>query len=74
MSEAVPAPDLRIISTGADADEVAAVTAVVTEALGELAAGLEVGGAPRVSAWQRSQRGVRGVLVPGAGAWRSFSG
>ncbi|RII86255.1 acyl-CoA carboxylase subunit epsilon, partial [Clavibacter michiganensis subsp. insidiosus] len=25
-------------------------------------------------AWQRSQRGVRGTLVPGPGRWRGFSG
>jgi hypothetical protein len=69
-----PAPDLRIVSTGADAEEVAAVSAVLTAALQQLAADLEVSGGPRVSAWQRSTRSVRGTLSPGPGAWRSFSG
>ena len=67
-------PDLRIVSSGADPDDVAAVSAVVQAALDELAAGLEVEGGVGQSAWQRSQRGVRGTITPGAGAWRSFSG
>ncbi|MWJ40476.1 acyl-CoA carboxylase subunit epsilon, partial [Clavibacter michiganensis subsp. michiganensis] len=28
----------------------------------------------QVDAWQRSQRSVRGTLVPGPGRWRGFSG
>ncbi|MBC7591349.1 MAG: acyl-CoA carboxylase subunit epsilon [Salinibacterium sp.] len=64
--------DLRIVSTGVSAEEIAAVTAVLQGALDELADDLAVRGEARVSAWQRSQRSVRRPLVPGA--WRSFSG
>ncbi len=67
-------PDLRIVSAGAQPDEVAAVTAVLRGALDELAAGLEVDGEPTVSAWRRSQRPIRAPITPGRGAWRSFAG
>jgi Acyl-CoA carboxylase epsilon subunit len=66
-------PDLRIVSRGATDEEVAAVTAVLRGALEELSAAHEADAAPVVSAWQRSQRPVRGALAPGAGAWRSFT-
>jgi hypothetical protein len=69
-----PAADLRIVSTGASTEEVAAVTAVLTAALQELADDLGAAGAPRVSAWQRSQRPVRAQITPGPGSWRGFSG
>ena len=66
--------DLVVISGTPDAEELAAVTAVLTGVLAELAAeqGRRELAAP--SAWARSQRSVRGPLRPGAGAWRSFSG
>ncbi|TXN28262.1 acyl-CoA carboxylase subunit epsilon [Lacisediminihabitans profunda] len=55
--------------------ELAAVTAVITAMLDEAQddddSRLARGGQ---SAWQRSQRQLRGTLVPGYGAWRSFSG
>ena len=66
--------DLRIVSPGATPEEIAAVTAVIQGALGELADDMAVDDATRVSAWQRSQRGVRSAVVPGAGMWRDFSG
>ena len=69
-----PAPDLRIVSTGASTEEVAAVTAVLTAALQELADDLGAAGAPRISAWQHSQRPIRTPITPGPGAWRGFSG
>lgn len=65
---------IRIVSHGADAADVAAVTAVLTAALDELAAAQAAEGGVTVSAWQRSQRQLRTPLTPGAGAWRSFSG
>lgn len=68
-----PTPDLRVLTPGLSAEEIAAVTAVLRGALDELAASAETE-APRVSAWQKSQRGLRRPLSPGAGAWRSFSG
>lgn len=65
---------IRIVSTGADAADVAAVTAVLTAALDELAASHAADAATPISAWQRGQRQLRTPLVPGPGAWRSFSG
>ena len=53
--------------------ELAAVTAVITSMIEDLEDDQRAEG-PRVSAWQRSQRGVRAPMNPGAGAWRSFSG
>ena len=68
------APDIRIISGNPDAEEIAALTAVLTGVLEELAdeRGREL--AVGTTAWQRSQRSLRGQLAPGHGAWRSFSG
>ncbi|CAN5209564.1 hypothetical protein BH11ACT4_BH11ACT4_01770 [soil metagenome] len=65
-------PDLRIVSSGATAQDVAAVTAVVRGALAQLSADLDGKTPSGVSAWQRSQRPIRGTITPGAGAWRSF--
>ena len=74
MSETPAAPNLRVISNGATAEDIAAVTAVVTGALEELADAIAVESGPTVSAWQRSQRPMRGAVTHGAGTWRSFSG
>jgi hypothetical protein len=55
--------------------ELAAVTSVIASMLDEARDDDESrvarGGQ---SAWQRSQRQLRGALVPGYGAWRGFSG
>ena len=66
--------DIAVISGRPDADELAAVTAVLAEVLDELAAeqGRREHAGP--SAWARSQRGIRPPIQPGHGAWRSFSG
>jgi hypothetical protein len=66
--------DLAIISGNPDTEELAALTAVLTEVLDELAAeqGRRQNSVP--DAWARSQRDVRGPIQPGPGAWRSFSG
>ncbi|CAN5125875.1 hypothetical protein BH09ACT5_BH09ACT5_24190 [soil metagenome] len=66
-------PQIRVVSPNATPEEVAAVTAVITQALGELADELGAQAGPRVSEWQRSQRALRAPLTPGPGAWRSFS-
>jgi hypothetical protein len=60
-----------VVSRNATTAEIAAVTAVLTAALEELANGQSAEG-PRVSAWQRSQRDLRKPITPGPGAWRSF--
>ena len=54
--------------------ELAAVTAVVGAVLEEIASDSELGAVPGVSAWQRSQRPIRGPVTRGHGAWRAFSG
>ena len=69
MSEEI-ATSLRFISP-ASPEEIAAVTAVIQGAVDELAEANVP--ASRVSAWSRSQRPMRGNVVPGAGVWRGFS-
>jgi len=62
----------RIISKNATDEEIAAVSAVLQVALDELAAAQGPDDGPVVSAWNRSQRGLRSPLTPGPGAWCSF--
>ena len=66
--------EITVLAGSPTAAELAAITAVVTALAEELSddALLEVGTVQ--SAWQRSQRALRRPLVPGPGAWRSFSG
>ena len=67
--------ELRFVTRGVTAEEIAAVTAVLTAAAAEQAAAVE---AARPSStpdgWARSQRGLRAPIQPGPGAWRSFGG
>jgi len=67
------APDIRIVAGNPSAAEVAAVTAVLSGVLEELAdeRGREL--ATGTTAWRRSQRSLRVPLAPGHGAWRGFS-
>ena len=69
------ASDIRFVTRGVTAEEIAAVTAVLTAAAAEQAAATQ---AARPSAapdgWARTQRGLRTPIQPGAGAWRSFAG
>jgi hypothetical protein len=64
-----PQPDIRILSGNPDAAEIAAVTAVLTAALDELAGDERRRQSAGPSAWQRSQRAVRTPLT--RGDWRS---
>jgi hypothetical protein len=66
--------DLAIISGSPDAEDMAALTAVLAEVLEELAAEQGRRELAIPSAWAKSQRPIRLPLTPGAGAWRSFSG
>jgi hypothetical protein len=66
--------DIEVISGNPDADELAAVTAVLAGVLDELAAEQGKREQAVTSAWARSQRAVRAPLTPAPGAWRSFSG
>jgi hypothetical protein len=63
--------DLRILRGNPTDDELAAVSAVLTAALDELAGEHRRRQQSGPSAWQRSQRGVRAPLVPGS--WTSFA-
>ncbi len=62
--------DIRITGGRPSDEEIAAVTAVLSAALEELAS--ESGRRERTtaSAWERSQRGVRTPLTPGT--WKTF--
>jgi hypothetical protein len=66
--------DVVVLSGNPDTEDIAALTAVLAEVLEELAAEQGRRESAATSAWARSQRGVRGTLQPGVGAWRSFSG
>jgi uncharacterized protein (DUF1800 family) len=67
------AADIVVVSGNPDAAEVAAVTAVLTGVLEELAAEQGRRELNGPTAWQRSQRTVRQPLHPGSGMWRGFS-
>jgi hypothetical protein len=64
--------DIVVLAGRPDAAELAAITAVLSGALEELAAerGRQEQAGP--TAWNRSQRALRAPLHPGPGAWRSF--
>lgn len=63
------APEIRVVRGNPDALEVAALTAVLSAALDELAGEARRAQSSGPSAWQRSTRSVRGPLV--RGDWRS---
>ena len=67
-------PEVIVISGNPDAEEMAAITAVLSGVLDELAAEHGRRELSGPNAWQRSQRSLREPLNPGRGAWRSFSG
>ena len=62
--------DIRVLRGQPDDIELAAVSAVLTAALDELAGEHRRRQAKGVSAWQRSQRDLRTPLT--RGAWRTF--
>jgi len=67
------ASSIVVLGGNPDAAELAAITAVVTGMLEELAeeqGGRELSGP---SAWERSQRAIRTPLRPGPDRWRGFS-
>jgi hypothetical protein len=67
-------PVLQVLTRGVGPEDLAAVTAVVesavAEELAELHSDVQIG----PSAWERSQRSMRGPVHPGPSAWRGFSG
>ncbi|HEV7742931.1 MAG TPA: acyl-CoA carboxylase subunit epsilon [Pseudolysinimonas sp.] len=64
-----PGVDIRFLGGNPDAEEIAAITAVLSGALDELAGEQRRRQSGGPSAWQRSQRNVRTPLV--RGAWRT---
>jgi hypothetical protein len=64
------APDIRIVAGSPDAAEVAAITAVLSVALEQLAAADRRSSDERPSGWQRTRRQMRTPLRRGTwGAW-----
>ena len=74
VPEGEAGPEISILAGSPSATELAAIAAVVTALAEELTDDALLEGGSGESAWQRSQRGLRTPLVPGPGAWRSFSG
>lgn len=66
--------DFAIVGGNPSSAEIAAVTGVLSAVLEELADEHSRDSVPVVTAWQKSQRGIRSTLQPGPGAWRNFSG
>ena len=71
MSEAA---DIRILGGNPSAEEIAAVTAVVSAALEEVAAERGRVAQTGPSAWALSQRPFRQPITPSNGVWRNFTG
>ena len=70
--QAAPAaPEIRFLGGRATDDEIAAVTAVLSAALDELAGESRRSSEAGASGWQASQRNVRKPLPHGS--WRNFS-
>ena len=65
-----PAPEIRILGGSPTSEDIAAVTAVLTTALDELAGESRRRGEGGPTAWQASQRDIRSPLR--FGAWRDF--
>jgi hypothetical protein len=70
MDDDEPQYDIRIAGGSPSDEEIAAVTAVLSAALEELAGDHRRRQRLTPSAWERSQRSVRTPLTPGA--WKTF--
>ena len=66
--------EFRIVSPGATAEEIAAVSSVLQGALAELAEAADAQAVPTRTAWDAGRRNLRRELRPGPGAWRGFTG
>jgi hypothetical protein len=69
-AEAGSGPDIRITGGDPSDEEIAALTAVLTAALDELAGENRRRQRLTPTGWERSQRAVRTPLTPGT--WQSF--
>jgi len=63
-----------VVAGSPNAEEMAAVTAVLTGVLEELAAEQGRRELAGPTAWQRSQRALRKPMTPGVGGWQAFGG
>jgi Acyl-CoA carboxylase epsilon subunit len=72
-NETASEPDIIVVSGNPQSRELAALTAVLSSVLEELAAEHGRRELAGPSAWQRSQRTLRTPLHNGPGEWRSFS-
>jgi hypothetical protein len=68
-----PTAQLSFVTRGVTPTEAAAVAAVLRGLLREETDSLRQTPRRSQSAWQLSQRGIRGPLTPGPGRWRGFS-
>jgi len=66
-------PDISVLAGDPDSSEFAAIAAVLSGVLDELAAEQGRRQLAGPSAWERSQRALRRPLDPGPGQWRGFS-
>jgi Acyl-CoA carboxylase epsilon subunit len=73
VSETPSEPDIIVVSGNPEGREMAALTAVLSGVLEEIAAERGRRELAGPSAWQRSQRSLRAPMRPGPGEWRSFS-
>jgi hypothetical protein len=67
-------PTFTVVAGNPNAEELAAVAAVLARAVEEHSLDDANNEDPEPTAWQRSQRPVRRELNRGSGAWRGFSG
>jgi len=65
-------PGIRVLGGSPTPEELAAATAVLAALAAQPAVEQPIRRAP--DAWQRSQRAVRGAIVPGPGRWRGLGG
>ena len=72
MTEETPvAPEIRIVGGSPDDSEVAAITAVLSAALDELARAHRLRDASSIDGWERGRRSMREPLVKGSwGSWK----
>ncbi len=67
-----PTPGIRVLGGSPTPEDIAAVTAVLTAALDELASESRRRGDRGPTGWQESQRDIRAPLT--FGVWREFRG
>ncbi|ROS53010.1 acyl-CoA carboxylase epsilon subunit [Frigoribacterium sp. PhB24] len=74
MVEPTAAPLLRVVAGAPTSDELAAVTALLAAVEAGRAESAGTTSRPTSSAWTRSARAPRPMVVAGDGQWRGFAG